>query len=43
MEATVTQARQDASWQSGVYTIDATRIDSAPKYLSFAGGPVGSA
>src|SRR5262245_54665598 len=39
MQASVTQARQDASWQSGTYTIDATTIGtSATKQLSFSGG-----
>ncbi len=43
MQAAVTQARQDASWQSGTYTIDATTIGTATtKTMSFAGGAVGS-
>jgi flagellin len=43
MQATVTQARQDASWQSGVYTVDATSIGTTGlKYLSFVGGAVGA-
>jgi flagellin-like hook-associated protein FlgL len=43
MQATVTQARQDASWQSGVYTVDNTSIGTTGlKYLSFVGGAVGS-
>jgi len=43
MQATVTQARQDASWQSGVYSINATSIGTTSlKYLSFTGGAVGS-
>ncbi len=42
MQATVTQARQDASWQSGVYSIASGISTTALKYLSFAGGAVGS-
>jgi len=43
MQATVTQARQDASWQSGVYTVDNTSIGTTSlKYLTFVGGAVGS-
>jgi len=43
MQATVTQARQDASWQSSSYTIDATTIGTtALKYIGFSGGAVGS-
>src|ERR1700747_3186491 len=44
MQATVTQARQDASWQSSSFTIDATTIGStAPKFIGFSGGAVGAA
>jgi len=43
MQATVTQARQDASWQSKSYTIDSANISTtATKFLSFQGGSVGS-
>jgi flagellin-like hook-associated protein FlgL len=43
MQATVTQARQDASWQSLSYTIDAANISTtATKYISFAAGAVGT-
>src|SRR5262249_47872632 len=43
MQATVTQARQDASWQSQSYTIDAATIGtSSLKTMSFQGGAVGS-
>ncbi len=43
MQATVTQARQDASWQSQSYTIDATTIGTGSlKYMSFQAGAVGS-
>ena len=39
MQATVTQARQDASWQSASYTIDSTTIGTAgAKNISFYGG-----
>src|SRR5262249_8690881 len=39
MQASVTQARQDASWQSGTYTVDASTIGtSTTKQLSFSGG-----
>ena len=41
MQASVTQARQDASWQSSSYTIDpATISTSATKTISFSGGAV---
>jgi flagellin len=41
MQATVTQARQDASWQSASYTIDATAIGvGVLKNLSLASGSV---
>src|SRR5258705_3880248 len=43
MQATVTQARQDASWQSGSYTIDTATIGSTTvKTIGFSGGAVGS-
>src|SRR5689334_6320970 len=43
MQATVTQARQDASWQSGTYTIDAATIGTGSlKTISFVNGTVGS-
>jgi flagellin-like hook-associated protein FlgL len=43
MQATVTQVRQDASWQSLSFTIDATTIGTtAAKSISFSGGAVGS-
>jgi flagellin len=43
MQATVTQARQDASWQANSYSIDATTIGtSSLKSISFQGGAVGS-
>ncbi|HEU5272503.1 MAG TPA: flagellin [Xanthobacteraceae bacterium] len=43
MQATVTQARQDASWQSGTYTIDATTIGTTTlKTISFINGAVGT-
>src|SRR5215467_7476129 len=43
MEATVTQARQDASWQSTSYTINTTAIGtSSIKSIGFSGGAVGS-
>src|SRR5690348_931724 len=43
MQATVTQARQDASWQSSSFTIDTTTIGtSALKFLSLQAGSVGS-
>src|ERR1051325_8820838 len=43
MQATVTQARQDASWQSQSYTIDAATIGtSSLKTMSFQAGAVGS-
>jgi len=42
MQATVTQARQDASWQAQSYTIDSTTIGTgALKYMSFQAGSVG--
>jgi flagellin-like hook-associated protein FlgL len=44
MQATVTQARQDASWQSGSYTIDSTTIGTTSvKTIGFSGGAVGAA
>ncbi len=43
MQATVTQARQDASFQSSSYTIDSTTIGTtALKTMSFVGGAVGT-
>jgi len=43
MEATVTQARQDASWQTTSYTVDTTTIGtSSLKSIGFSGGAVGS-
>ena len=43
MQATVTQVRQDASWQSSSFTIDGTTIGTtALKYISFQAGAVGS-
>src|SRR5712671_2098734 len=43
MQATVTQARQDASWQSGSYTIDTATIGSTGvKTIGFSGGAVGA-
>src|SRR5690242_3058582 len=41
MQATVTQARQDASWQSSSYTLDTTISTTASKFISFQGGAVG--
>src|SRR5712671_4177178 len=44
MQATVTQARQDASWQSGSYTVDTATIGSTGvKTIGFSGGAVGAA
>jgi flagellin-like hook-associated protein FlgL len=41
MQASVTQARQDASWQSSSYTLDSTTIGtSSLKSISFSGGAV---
>src|SRR6195256_1545569 len=43
MQATVTQARQDASWQSSSYSLDATTIGtSSLKTIGFSGGAVGA-
>jgi flagellin-like hook-associated protein FlgL len=43
MEATITQARQDASWQSTSYTLNTTGIGSSSvKSIGFSGGAVGS-
>jgi flagellin len=43
MQATVTQVRQDASWQSSSFTIDGTTIGTSTlKYISFQAGAVGS-
>src|ERR1700750_2185750 len=42
MQATVTQARQDASWQSSSFTIDTANISTTvTKNISFSGGAVG--
>jgi flagellin len=44
MQATITQARQDASWQSGSYTIDTATIGTTSvKTIGFSGGAVGAA
>jgi hypothetical protein len=41
MQASVTQARQDASWQSSSYTVDAATIGTGSvKTISFSGGSV---
>ena len=43
MQATVSQARQDASWKSSSYSVDATAIGTASvKNLSFSAGAVGT-
>jgi flagellin-like hook-associated protein FlgL len=43
MQATVTQARQDASWQSSLYTVNNASIGTTTtKSLTFTGGAVGS-
>jgi flagellin len=43
MQASVTQARQDASWQSASYTVDTANISTTvTKAISFSGGAVGS-
>src|SRR3974390_1308678 len=42
MEATVTQARQDASWQSGLYSVSSSISTTTGKFISFSGGSVGS-
>jgi flagellin-like hook-associated protein FlgL len=42
LQATVTQARQDASWQSSLYTVDPTTTTSAAKSLTFTNGSVGA-
>src|SRR3979490_46246 len=43
MQATVTQSRQDASWQSGSYSLDTTTIGtSSLKTIGFSGGAVGA-
>jgi flagellin-like hook-associated protein FlgL len=44
MQATVTQARQDASWQSSSYTVDSATISNTTslKTIGFSGGAVGS-
>jgi flagellin-like hook-associated protein FlgL len=43
MQASVTQARQDASWQSSSYTLDSSNITTtAAKSITFTGGAVGT-
>jgi flagellin len=43
MQATISQARQDASFKGASYTVDATTIGTASvKNLTFSGGAVGS-
>ncbi len=43
MQATVTQARQDASWQSSSFSIDSATIGTAAlKTIGFSGGLVGA-
>jgi flagellin-like hook-associated protein FlgL len=43
MQATVTQARQDASWQSNSYTVNTTAIGTSTlTSIGFSGGAVGS-
>jgi flagellin len=43
MQATVNQARQDSSWKSTSYTVDATAIGTATvKNLTFSAGAVGT-
>src|SRR5688572_21143442 len=43
LKATVTQARQDASWKATSFTVDATAIGTASaKNLTFSGGEVGA-
>jgi flagellin len=42
MEATVTQARQDASWQSTSYSISTSISTSTLASIGFSGGAVGS-
>jgi flagellin len=42
MEATVTQARQDASWQSNSYSISTSLGTTSLKTIGFSGGAVGS-
>jgi len=43
MQATVTQARQDASWQSSSFSLDTTTIGTAAlKTIGFSGGLVGA-
>jgi len=43
MQATITQTRQDASWQSSSYTVDSATIGSSSlKTIGFSGGAVGS-
>jgi len=43
LQATVTQARQDASWQSSSLSLDTTSIGTtAAKTIGFSGGAVGS-
>jgi flagellin-like hook-associated protein FlgL len=41
MQASVTQARQDASWQSSSYTLDSTTVGTgSAKSITFSGGAV---
>jgi flagellin-like hook-associated protein FlgL len=43
MEATVTQARQDASWQSSSFTLDSSAVGTTSlKNITFTGGSIGS-
>ena len=42
MQASVTQARQDASWQSQSYSIDASTFGTTASVVKFSGGAVGS-
>src|SRR5215471_7002622 len=43
MQASVTQARQDASWQSSSYTLDSANITTtAAKSITFTSGAVGT-
>src|SRR5215831_7473334 len=42
MQASVTQARQDASWQSQSYSIDSSTFGTAASVVKFSGGAVGS-
>jgi flagellin len=48
LKATVTQARQDASWKATSYTLDATAVtagvtsNGTAKFITFSGGEVGT-